>query len=103
MKAIILTAGFGRRMEAVSGNLHKALLPIAGSTVLGRAIDALAGRVDELIIVTGHQAHQVRGYVNDLNPPMPVRYVHNARYAETNNVVSLSLALDGMEFTDDVL
>lgn len=54
MKAVILAAGYGRPMQPLSSSVHKALLPVAGTTILKRAIDALSGRVSELTIVTGY-------------------------------------------------
>jgi NDP-sugar pyrophosphorylase family protein len=41
LQAVILTAGFGRRMRPLSDRAHKALLPIGETTILGRIMDAL--------------------------------------------------------------
>jgi histidinol-phosphate/aromatic aminotransferase/cobyric acid decarboxylase-like protein/CTP:molybdopterin cytidylyltransferase MocA len=104
VKAIILTAGFGRRMQPLSDAVHKALLPVGGSTILGRAVAALAELgVTGITVVTGYRADDIRDFFVASQSVTPVTFVHNARYAETNNIVSLSLALDGMESDEDIV
>ena len=57
MKAIILTAGLGRRMRPLSNDVHKTLLPIAGTSILEGIVDALLRHgVDDICIVTGYRA-----------------------------------------------
>ena len=41
MQAILLCAGLGRRMQPLTDHLHKSLLPVGASTILGRIVDAL--------------------------------------------------------------
>ena len=104
MQAIILTAGYGRRMQPLSAGCHKALLPIAGTTILGRIVDSLlAVGVSDIMIVTGYRADDVRAFLQERYPHVAFSFVHNARYADTNNIVSLSLALDRMKYDLDVL
>lgn len=104
MKAIILTAGYGKRMRPLSDHCHKALLPVAGTTILGRILDSLGEiGVSEITIVTGYRADDLRAFIARHYSQLPIRWVHNPRYAETNNIVSLSLALDGIELDADVL
>jgi histidinol-phosphate/aromatic aminotransferase/cobyric acid decarboxylase-like protein/choline kinase len=104
MQAVILTAGRGRRMEPLSRSCHKALLEIGGMTILGRAIDSLvAAGINQITIVTGYRAADITGFVTQHYPSLPVRFVLNERYETTNNIVSLALALESLEDTDDVL
>lgn len=104
MQAVILTAGRGRRMEPLSRSCHKALLEIGGMTILGRAIDSLvAAGINQITIVTGYRADDITGFVTQHYPSLPVRFVLNERYETTNNIVSLALALESLEDTDDVL
>ena len=44
------------------------------------------------MLVVGHAAQEVREYVGDRFRHIPVTYIHNAAYAETNNIFSLLLA-----------
>ena len=104
MKAIILAAGFGRRMQPLSDQCHKALLPVGNTTILGRIVDSLlAVDVQSLVIVTGYRADDVRAFVGRVYPALDVTFVHNERYDTTNNIVSLSLALDHTPMDEDVL
>ncbi|MBS2023250.1 MAG: aminotransferase class I/II-fold pyridoxal phosphate-dependent enzyme [Deltaproteobacteria bacterium] len=104
MKAVVLTAGIARRMQPLSDHLHKTLLPIGESTILGRIIDGLlALDVTDITLVTGHRADDLKTFMAERYPKLAVKTVHNARYAETNNIVSLSLALDAMTLDDDLL
>ena len=50
MKAIILAAGIGRRMQPLSSERHKTLLDIDGRSIMGRIIDGLiANGIDEIV------------------------------------------------------
>jgi histidinol-phosphate/aromatic aminotransferase/cobyric acid decarboxylase-like protein/choline kinase len=104
MQAVILAAGRGRRMEPLSGSCHKALLEIGGNTILGRALDSLimAG-VSPITVVTGYRSDDITEFVSANYPGATVRYVHNGRYATTNNIVSLALALESLAYEDDVI
>ena len=104
MKAIILAAGFGRRMQPLSDQCHKALLPVGNTTILGRIVDSLlAVNVRDLVIVTGYRADDVRGFMGREYAGLDVTFVHNEHYDTTNNIVSLSLALDHTPADEDVL
>lgn len=104
MKAVVLAAGIARRMQPLSDHLHKTLLPIGSSTILGRILDGLiALSVTDITLVTGHRAADLHAFVAARYPSLGVKFVHNARYAETNNIVSLALALEQMTLDDDVI
>ncbi len=104
MKAIILAAGFARRMQPLSADVHKALLPIGDSTILGRIVDSLlAVGVRDIVIVTGYRAADVREHCARHYPDVAFEFVHNERFETTNNIVSLSLALDAASLDADVL
>src|SRR5689334_235120 len=104
MQAVILTAGQGRRMEPLSRTCHKALLEIGGATILGRAMDSLlAAGVGPVTIVTGYRGDDIAEFVTGRYPDADVRFVHNDRYDVTNNIVSLALALDTIDYDDDVI
>jgi histidinol-phosphate/aromatic aminotransferase/cobyric acid decarboxylase-like protein/choline kinase len=104
MQAIILAAGRGRRMEPLSSTCHKALLEIGGVTILGRAVDSLvAAGVEPVTVVTGYRSDDIRDFLSDRYPGLDVNYIHNDRYDETNNIVSLALALNSIEYEEDVI
>jgi histidinol-phosphate/aromatic aminotransferase/cobyric acid decarboxylase-like protein/choline kinase len=102
--AIILAAGYGRRMRPLSDHTHKALLPVGHSTILGRIVDGLrAIGVSDIVVVTGYRAADVRAFLSANYPDLPVRFVHNDRFDQTNNIVSLSLAFEQTPFDSDVI
>jgi len=102
VQAIILAAGLGRRMRPISDDLHKSLVAVAGTTILGRTLDALSARgVRDITIVTGYRAADIRAFVAARG--IPVEFVHNDRFLVTNNIVSLALALDAVTLDTDVV
>jgi histidinol-phosphate/aromatic aminotransferase/cobyric acid decarboxylase-like protein/choline kinase len=104
MKAIVLAAGVGGRMRPLTDHIHKSLLPVGDSTILGRIVDGLlAIEVREIVVVTGHLAGQVEAFLAERYPGLPFRFVHNARYRETNNIVSLAMALDSTAIDGDIV
>jgi histidinol-phosphate/aromatic aminotransferase/cobyric acid decarboxylase-like protein/choline kinase len=104
MKAILLAAGLGRRMQPLTDDKHKSLLQVGETTILGRIVDALiAISVREILVVTGYRDDEVRSFLAQRYPDLPFEFVHNARYRETNNIVSLAMALDRTRFDDDVI
>ena len=104
MQAVVLTAGYGRRMRPLSDYRHKALLSIGGTTILGRIMDALvATGTQDVTVVTGYRAEEVREFLLGSYRDTRFHFVHNERYETTNNIVSLSMAFQEMDFEEDVL
>lgn len=103
-EAIILAAGRGRRMGALSDDCHKALLPVGGMSIIAR----LAGQLLQLDasvihVVTGYRAAEVEQHLRDVFPRADLRFAPNPRFAETNNVVSLALGLERVTPGSDVV
>jgi L-glutamine-phosphate cytidylyltransferase len=85
MKAIILAAGRGSRMKALTNERPKCLVELRGKALIDWQLKALreAG-ISEIAIVTGYKRELLsnRGLVE----------FHNPRWAETNMVSSLACA-----------
>lgn len=104
MHAIILAAGLGRRMQPLSRQGHKSLLPIAGKPLLGRIFDALLDNgVRDILLVTGYRSEEVRAYVETHYADARLTWVHNAEYETTNNIRSLALAFEALPADCDLL
>ena len=104
MKAIILAAGIGNRMKPLTLLRHKTLMPIGEKTVLERIIGGLLTKgINDLIIVTGYRADDLRAHVAEKFPGTSVTYVHNPHYETTNNIYSLWLAISQISGQVDVL
>lgn len=103
MRAIVLAAGVGGRMRPLTDDVHKSLLRVGNTTILGRIIDGLTAiGVSEIMVVTGYRDGQVRAFLADRYPETAFRFVHNARYRETNNIVSLAMALEQIALDQDI-
>jgi len=88
MRAIILAAGSGRRLQAVAGDNPKCLVRVGGRTLLERQIAALqACGLDAITVVAGFQAARVADACQ-----AQASVLENARFAETNSLYSLWLA-----------
>ena len=104
MKAIILAAGSGQRMRPLSLATHKTLLKIGNRTILDRLIDLLVvNQVTQITIVTGYRAEEVREHVTTHHPSLDFQFIHNYRYAETNNICSLAMAIEEIPIDDDIV
>jgi choline kinase len=104
MKAIILTAGFGNRMRPLTGTTHKTLLKIQDRTVIQWIVDALLeNSVTDIVIVTGYHANALQSHLAQAYPALQITYIHNERYAQTNNIYSMALALEHVAIDSDVV
>jgi choline kinase len=90
VRAIILAAGRGGRLQPAVGDRPKCLARIGSRTLLERQIDELsAAGITRITVVAGYQLDDVRRTC-----PRGVEIVHNARYASTNSLYSLWLVRD---------
>jgi histidinol-phosphate/aromatic aminotransferase/cobyric acid decarboxylase-like protein/choline kinase len=104
MQAVILAAGSARRMRPFSDECHKAMLEIGGTTILARIVEELTDAgVTDIHVATGYRAEEVEAYLTTQLPGPRYRFHRNDRYDVTNNIVSLALALDGVDPDQDVL
>jgi choline kinase len=85
MKAIILAAGRGSRMKDLTEEQPKCLVELRGKSLLDWQLDSLrSAGIDEIAIVTGYQREKLAN--------RKLVEFHNARWAETNMVSSLTCA-----------
>ena len=83
MKAVILAAGVGRRFGPLPERQPKCLLPVGGSTLLERMLDALeAVGAREAVLTVGHCQDQIRALIGKRSGRLPVRYIENPEYAK---------------------
>ena len=107
MRAILLAAGRGRRLEPMGWVHPKCLLPIGDTTILDNMLDALQRHgVTDLVMVVGYEQERVRRHVaaRGLRPA----WVENPDYETTNTINSLWRAREFMDgdflyFNADVL
>lgn len=91
-------------MRPLTNNLHKTLLEVDGQTIIDRILAALVQNdVTNIAIVTGYRAEELVAHVRERFPGAAFQFVHNPKYAETNNIYSMALAFEQMELDDDLL
>jgi choline kinase len=98
VRGLVLAAGPGRRLQPLTAELPKALLPLAdGRTILDLALGNLrAVGLEDVVVVTGFGAERVEERARDLELIHGVRLelLFNDRAEDWNNAYSLWLARD---------
>lgn len=94
MQAVILAAGRGERMRALTQT--KPLLSLLGISLLERSIRTVQScGVTEVIVVTGHGEEAIKTWLHQYRAhpgAVSVRLVHNEEWADTENGTSLLAA-----------
>ncbi len=86
MKAIILSAGQGRRLMPLTSNMAKCCLPLHGISILEWQLGQIAQcDIDEVVVVSGFASEMVDTIVNKVSG-IKVRTLHNPMYAHTDNL-----------------
>ncbi|MFN7210021.1 MAG: selenium cofactor biosynthesis protein YqeC [Aggregatilineales bacterium] len=91
--AVVLAAGLSRRMN--QPETSKVLLPWDGDKPIIRTIAERLKRLrlDDIVVVTGHVAEQVRAALSE----EPVRFAHNADYQTGDMLSSLQTGLRALD------
>lgn len=101
MRAVILAAGLGSRLRAVTGGAPKPLTLLPdGRSILAQQLDNLAAfgfRGSDVTVVVGYRADDVVEACPD------ARHVYNEDYDKTNTAASLLRALKRIPAGEDVL
>lgn len=59
--------------------------------------------ITDITIVTGYREAELKKYLSDTYPSLHINYVYNPRYDETNNIYSMSLALENLRIDRDII
>ncbi len=95
---MILAAGMGKRLGAISQETPKPLLPVAGKTLIEYMIDFVKGLgCDRVIVVGGYMYEKVEAVVKKYDSS--VEMVNNPRF-DLQNLVSFKAGLDMVESGD---
>ncbi len=82
MKAVIIAAGAGSRLEEKTNGRSKTLLPLGAGTVLSAILSklSLAG-ISDFYIVVGCQSESITGYVeNHDHFGLPITFIQNNKW-----------------------
>ncbi len=112
MKAIILAAGMGTRLESVSGGIPKCMVKVGGIPLIDRMLSRIAqAGIEEAIVVTGYRADVLKEHVSSIGTSLANNavFVHNDRFSDMGNFYSLLVAEEAVgdssfiKFDGDVL
>ncbi len=81
MQAVILAAGKGTRMGGLTATMPKPLLEVAGKTLLEHKLDILPDDIDEIVIVVGYRADEIKKRYGSSSRNKKITYVTQKNYA----------------------
>jgi phosphoenolpyruvate phosphomutase len=88
--ALVLAAGRGRGLEALTVDRPKVMLPIAGKPLLRWLLDGFKKeQINDITVVGGYRA--------DAIDTAGIKLVLNPRYAQTGELASLACAVDALD------
>lgn len=92
MKALIIAAGNGTRMQPVTRGRHKSLMPLLGLKIIERVIlGAKEAGICEFVIVTGYKGEKLREFLgNGTKYGISISYVHNNNWEKANGISTLA-------------
>ena len=104
MQAVILAAGMGKRLKALTADNTKCMVKVNGVTLIERVLRQLDSiGLDRIVVVTGYQGVKLTSYIQSLKVATPIEFVDNPIYDKTNNIYSLMLAKDYLVRDDTLL
>src|SRR3990167_10417238 len=88
MKALIIAAGNGTRMQPVTRGRHKSLMSLLGLKIIERVIlGAKEAGIDEFVIVTGYRGNDLKNTVGDGSKyGVSITYVDNDNWERANGI-----------------
>lgn len=93
MQLLILAAGLGRRLDPLTSTTPKCLVEVNGQPIILGALDHFSRYgLQRIVIVIGHLGDRVREVLGSHHGTIPIHYVENPAYEDTNNIYSLWLA-----------
>ncbi len=98
MKAIIPVAGAGTKLRPHTYTQPKALIPIAGKTILSFIVDQLqeAG-IKEFIFIVGYLGEKINDYVKSTYPHLTTHFVYQNERQGTGHAIKLTKDIVGKD------
>ena len=94
MKAIIPVAGAGAKLRPYTYTQPKALIPIAGKTILSFIVDQLnAAGINEFIFIVGYLGEKIQEYVKQTYPNLICHFVYQNERQGTGHAVELTQSI----------
>ena len=97
MRAVIMAAGVGSRIQEVIHNKPKCLIKAHGRSLISRSVEMCRRRgIHDITVITGYKSELIRRDIGT-----QIRYFDNPFYRVTNSIASLWLAKDLLD--DDLI
>jgi choline kinase len=94
MRVVLLAAGAATRLRPLTDQMPKCLLRVGDKSIVSRTVELCAARgLRRFTVVDGFCAEALRRALQDEFPGEWFEFVHNERYASTNNGYSLWLSM----------
>lgn len=91
MKAIIPVAGAGVKLRPHTYTQPKALIPIAGKTILSFIVDQLhEGGITEFVFIIGYLGEKIEEYVKVTFPHLKCHFVYQSERCGTGHAIELT-------------
>jgi glucose-1-phosphate thymidylyltransferase len=96
MKAIIPVAGAGTKLRPHTYTQPKALIPLAGKTILSINVDQLheAG-INEFIFIVGYLGEKIQDYIKEKYPNLDAHFVYQNVRKGTGHAINLTKQIVG--------
>lgn len=96
MKAIIPVAGAGTKLRPHTYTQPKALMPIAGKTILGFIVDQMMNEgITEFIFIVGYLGDKIQEYVKQTYPHLQCHFVYQNERQGTGHAIELTKSIVG--------
>lgn len=96
MKAIIPVAGAGTKLRPHTYTQPKALIPLAGKTILSIIVDQLRNAgINEYIFIIGYLGQKIQDYVKDNYPDITAHFVHQTERHGIGHAIQLTKEIVG--------
>ena len=104
MKALLLAAGFGRRLKPLTDTIPKCMVPIGGKPLLGHWIELLLNPIEEgktrkapifeeVIINTHYLSHAVQTFIHSQKYRDSIRLIHEPKLLGTAGTLRANRSL----------
>lgn len=104
MQGIVLAAGLGSRMKELTKNSTKSMVEVNGITLIERLLKQFESfNLDKVVVVDGYKSEVMENYIRSLDLQIPIEFVTNEIYDETNNIYSVYLAKEKFQEDDTIL
>lgn len=98
MKAIIPVAGAGTKLRPHTYTQPKALIPLAGRTILSINIDQLyEADIHEFVFIVGYLGEKIQDYVKERYPNLTCHFIYQNERKGTAHAVNLACDIVGKD------